>query len=87
MSEPVAWVNSLDAENWELFSPLDYEKYIKDDKHILNTFFPLYTHPMRELTDEEIKQIFRNKTGYEVDTCPSAILDFSRAILKKANEK
>jgi len=42
---------------------------------------------LRELTDEEIKQIFRDKTGYEVDTCPSAILDFSRAILKKANEK
>jgi hypothetical protein len=33
-----------------------------------------------ELTDEKIKQIFRNKTGYEVDTCPSAILDFARAI-------
>jgi hypothetical protein len=42
---------------------------------------------MRDLTDEEIKQVFRDETGYEVDTCPSAILDFSRAILKKANEK
>jgi cell shape-determining protein MreC len=41
----------------------------------------------RELTDEEIKQIFTDKTGYEVDTCPSAILEFSRAILKKAKEK
>jgi hypothetical protein len=47
----------------------------------------LYAHPMRELTDEEIKQIFRDETGYEVDTCPSAILDFVRAILKKAREK
>jgi hypothetical protein len=39
-NEPVAWVNSLDAENWDLYTPSDYEKYIKDD----STFFPLYTH-------------------------------------------
>jgi len=35
---------------------------------------------LRELTDEEIKQIFRDESGFEVDTCPIAILDFARAI-------
>ena len=39
------------------------------------------------LTDEEIHQIFRDESGFEIDTCPIAILDFARAILKKASEK
>ena len=35
---------------------------------------------LRELTDEKIKQIFRDESGFEIDTCPIAILDFARAI-------
>jgi len=38
------------------------------------------------LTDEEIHQIFRDESGFEIDTCPIAILDFARAILRKAQE-
>jgi hypothetical protein len=41
----------------------------------------------KDLTDEEIHQIFRDESGFEIDTCPIAILDFARAILKKASEK
>jgi hypothetical protein len=49
---------------------------------------PLYTKPQKmRLTDEEIHQIFRDESGFEIDTCPIAILDFARAILKKASEK
>jgi hypothetical protein len=55
--------------------------YNKDD-------FPLYTTPqIKELSDDEIHQIFRDESGFEIDTCPIAILDFARAILKKASEK
>jgi hypothetical protein len=79
MSEPVVF---WDGKNQFEIGNLTVKSYGND-----STWIPLYTHPMRELTDEEIKQIFTDKTGYEVDTCPSAILDFSRAILKKANEK
>jgi uncharacterized FlaG/YvyC family protein len=47
-----------------------------------------YTTPqIKELSDEEIHQIFRDESGFEIDTCPIAILDFARAILKKASEK
>ncbi len=39
---------------------------------------PLYTHPVKELTDEEIEELIWNTTDMK---------DFARAILKKAQEK
>ena len=44
---------------------------------------PLYTHPVKELTDEEILQ-FQDKVPY---TLGSDLIDFARAILRKAQEK
>lgn len=44
-------------------------------------------YPAKELTDEEIKQIFVEESGFDVDTCPIAIMDFAKAILRKAQEK
>jgi hypothetical protein len=41
---------------------------------------PLYTHPAKTLTDEEITGLYNN--FYE-----SQFIDFARAILKKASEK
>ena len=51
---------------------------------------PLYTHPAKTLTDEEIKQIFTEQTGFYFDDNPAdnlALMDFARAILRKAQEK
>ena len=46
---------------------------------------PLYTHPMRELTDEEILEI---ASPMFVDVrYPSTALEFARELLKKAREK
>jgi hypothetical protein len=46
-----------------------------------NQFFhiPLYTHPAKTLTDEEIWEIFQETQHHA--------MDFARAILKKAQEK
>jgi hypothetical protein len=41
----------------------------------------------KELSDEEIKQIFADETGFVLDDSPMALLDFARAILKKAQNK
>jgi len=48
---------------------------------------PLYTHPVKTLTDEEISQVYKEvsepfgkKRLYEIH-------DFARAILRKAQEK
>ncbi|CAB4123268.1 hypothetical protein UFOVP42_8 [uncultured Caudovirales phage] len=47
------------------------------------TGIPLYTHPVKELTDEEILGCWVEEfTG---NALPS--IDFARAILKKAQEK
>jgi hypothetical protein len=43
---------------------------------------PLYTHPVKELTDEEILQ-FQDKVPY---TLGSDLIAFARAILRKAQE-
>jgi hypothetical protein len=47
---------------------------------------PLYTHPVKELTDEEIRHIqaqcHLKNVGYD-----NFIMRFARAILRKASEK
>jgi len=71
MTKPIAWM----ALNELLFNVVKDEIY-----HI-----PLYTHPMRELTDEEIEGIARaNVDGH---TSMEQLKWFARAILKKAGEK
>jgi hypothetical protein len=75
MTKPIAWM----ASNKLLFSAVKDEIY-----HI-----PLYTHPMRELTEDEIKEVAdsvchawkKNGVGEIYMT------DFARAILQKASEK
>ena len=46
-----------------------------------------FIEPIMQMSDAEINQIFRDESGFEIDTCPIAILDFARAILRKAQEK
>ena len=86
MIEPVAhrfkWEEKM---SWQYGDGYDATGAPNDPDYF--TYEPLYTHPMRELSDEEIKQIFRDESGFEIDACPIAILDFARAILRKAQEK
>ena len=62
-NEPVAWINRKGE-----FMP---EKMDSFD-------IPLYTHPVKELTDEEIEELIWNTTDMK---------DFAKAILRKAQEK
>ena len=52
-----------------------------------NTY--LYTHPMRELTDEEIMEIYDRVELYNIDEGQMYInpIEFAKALLKKASEK
>jgi len=52
-------------------------------EHLEGTWIPLYTHPSKDLTDEEIIEIW---SGMETDTGEQNII-FARAILRKAQEK
>ena len=68
-NEPVAWMNRLGR--------LEYEQG--------NGFeIPLYTHPIKELTDEEILEIWKEFDDKDADNWFIAI---ARAILRKAQEK
>jgi hypothetical protein len=59
----------------------------------VNDLTPLYTHPVKELTDEEIYACFHQyfvlgepkPTHYELEH--EDLIDFAKAILRKAQEK
>ena len=74
-NEPVAYVSTTGLNDIEW----------TDASHSLNYGDALYTHPVKELTDEEIQ-------GAYVEHCktePSGkgnLIDFARAILRKAQE-
>jgi hypothetical protein len=78
-NEPVAWRNLCVGNIGE------------DSEWIYNEIGqgePLYTHPVKELTDEEIliEAKYQPNLGYYL-ACEYDVLDFARAILKKASEK
>ena len=43
--------------------------------------------PMRELTDEEINEVFKSIYGHNNSYINSSLFKFARAILQKASEK
>ena len=78
-NEPVAWMfrgylYEKDPSGWTVH------------EHPNVPVIPLYTHPVKELTDEEIRHIqaqcHLKNVGYD-----NFIMRFARAILRKAQEK
>jgi hypothetical protein len=54
-------------------------------KNFCPDFIPLYTHPAKTLTDEEIQEIAH---GFEaIGWMGETTYEFARAILRKAQEK
>ena len=70
-NEPVAYVNSMCN---------DYIDWKIDPMNIDGQ--SLYTHPAKTLTDEEIEQVMSKFYSYN-----PRLLEFARAILRKAQEK
>ena len=86
MSEPVAWLWTKDGKPQSalLHEPMTVpsDPYWKDKGF---KAIPLYTHPVKELTDEEIEGIARaNVDGH---SSMEQLKWFARAILRKAQEK
>jgi hypothetical protein len=90
MSKPIGWIDTFELIEFEDAFWIEISPYKTD------TFkTPLYTHPMRELTDEEIMEvlieegIYVNLKGgsfaaYQAD---ADLHKFARAILKKVSER
>ena len=79
--KPVAWIDPKELD-------MDASTSVTKSKHFDNDI-PLYTHPVKELTDAEIIKLFEND---ELWTRSSIVyqddaINFARAILRKAQEK
>ena len=88
-NEPVAWA-VWEGRPHDLFFTKEESDELCRLKGGDAKTVPLYTHPAKTLTDEEIKQIFQEQTGFYFDDNPAddlALMDFARAILRKASEK
>ena len=87
-NEPVAYVDKIwiDRPDLVMSQQLDIGRlFMRSGKEIKN-YIPLYTHPVKELTDEEILECW-NETHPAV-VCLNAELPLcARAILRKAQEK
>jgi len=74
-NEPVAWMDEINT----FVLDTDYKQF---PKSLQNGMIPLYTHPVKELTDEEIKEVITEHEWYSW-----TLEQFAKAILKKASEK
>ena len=79
-NEPVAWIN-LDRFKDEALYLADCVSENKVDNMGITT--PLYTHPVKELTDEEINEIVWQQNLLLGN---DDLRKFARAILRKAQE-
>jgi len=82
MSEPVAW-RATDKGKTLLTDDTDF--ILKMWKHNGFKIEPLYL--LRELTDEEINEVFKSIYGHNNSYINSNLFNFARAIIKKASEK
>jgi len=75
-NEPVAWIDPFDLERLP-----HHDCWVNGQEH--KNSVPLYTHPAKTLTDEEIQEVINDPqfaTIFELE-------DFAKAILKKAQGK
>jgi len=82
-NEPVAWIDPYDLERLP-----HHDCWVNGQEH--KNSVPLYTHPAKTLTDEEIITVLTNKFVKDQGRYASTNLfyiEFARAILKKASEK
>jgi hypothetical protein len=83
-NEPVAWAVWEDSVHDMFFTKEDADELCRlkggDAKSV-----PLYTHPAKTLTDEEIDKIASMCSVNEKDQINDR--EFARAILRKAQEK
>jgi hypothetical protein len=83
MNKPVAWMCPTGLEYKQRAIDFMYNDALYDTK--LN-WIPLYTHPAKTLTDEEIIEVWDKMCSIVLDNDKN-ITEFARAILRKAQEK
>ena len=92
-NEPVAWMverttgtkGYCDTPYVTLLDATKSTYWIENEIPEGYTVIPLYTHPVKELTDGEIDKVLFEISG--IEPAPNSVLEFARAILRKAQEK
>jgi hypothetical protein len=75
-NEPVAWM----SQGGDVSRSADYFEEMG-----FTDLIPLYTHPVKELTDEEITEVATINLGHSMGLLNW--MGFARAILRKAQDK
>ena len=75
-NKPVAWMQTWENQDGKKYHTIEWTR-------IGNNDIPLYTHPAKTLTDEEIAQAWAETKGDILHR----LMPFARAILRKAQEK
>jgi len=78
-NKPVAYGMFIDGDFYDAIHADEYKRV--EGKYDI----PLYTHPVKELTDEEITDIWLDV--FSNNSTAERQLIFARAILRKASEK
>jgi hypothetical protein len=78
-NEPVAYAMFRDGEYYDAIHPEEQAKTVGEYD------IPLYTHPVKELTDKEILEVHIN-TPFIDGYLNKNLIAFARAILRKAQE-
>ena len=81
--QPVAWMETYKGEP----NNLDWDKSNLNYGSEFHDVVPLYTHPVKELTDEEITACMGFLPKYNSEITDEDLVKFARAILRKAQEK
>jgi hypothetical protein len=68
-----------------IYALMEREELIRTLEQMSNLVKELYTHPVKELTTEEICEIYREVYGFR--PLDKYAHDFANAILRKAQEK
>lgn len=92
MNKPVAWMAKKNCQN----GLDDFSEHSEDYpdwqiEEFKESYIPLYTHQLKELSDEEITEVVSLflKVQFQLNN-PSSVFDykgFAKAILRKASEK
>jgi hypothetical protein len=94
-NEPVAYVDPIWMDRPDLVMSHQLEIGKLFARTQFTNYVPLYTHPAKTLTDEEIREIGKehldvelfDEGEYGMQSNIYGIVDFARAILRKAQEK
>ena len=82
-NEPVAYVDPIWMQRPDLVMAHQLEIGKLFARTQFKNYVPLYTHPIKELTDDEILQIWKE---FDENDADNWFIEIARAILRKAQQ-